>query len=369
MAGPAYKPLAVNVQGSLPGVFDTAAVDFGDAQKAAEALQAQELANQINEINAQKAQQAFDAENQLRESLKQQFGTQEDGTTPTFDPNAALETAMRLAGQQGDLDTMLNVTKAQRTLSGDRELTDVEAAQLNVPLGTTLSVARAMQRSRDLQLETDKFKDPLRVQNRELDATLKEQRSTGTQIRAPTEAMVNKIGASDAFDTYIQNIEDTYMPYVSENRGERFLARAVNPNSAEARLNNELQLAAKQAALSMEPRVTDQDYQIIANIATPNDLDTNETIIDRMHRLRQFVKTRIESDLNAADAGGYNVEGLKNRATFANPGVDDPITAGANSANPAAIMIPKAGGSGPYVPPGSKMIGVDPGTGLAIIRR
>lgn len=356
MAGPAYKPLAVNVQGSLPGVFDTAAIDFGDAQKAAEALRAQELANQINTINAQKAQQNFDRENELTNSLKSQFGPQEDGSTPDFDPNAAYETAKRIAIQHGDVDTALNITKAQRSLSGDRELTDVEATQLGVPLGTTLSVARAMQRSKDLQLETTKFNDPLRIQNRELDATLKEQKSTGTQVRAPTEAMVNKIGASDAFDTYIQNIEDTYMPYISENRGERFLASSVNPNSAAARLNNELKLAAKQAALSMEPRVTDQDYQIIADIATPNDLDTNETIIDRMHRLRQYVKTRISSDLNAADAGGYNVEGLRNRSVAG--GADSPI------------MIPRANqGSQPYVPPGSQMLGVDPGTGLAIIRK
>lgn len=336
MAGPAYKPLAVNVQGSLPGVFDTAAIDFQDAQKQAEALQAQELANQINEIAAQRAQQNFDDQNQLRESLKQQFGQQEDGTTPNFDPNAALETAMRLAGQQGDLDSMLNVTKAQRTLSGDRELTDVEAMQLGVPQGTTLSVAKAMQRSQDLNLERARFDDPLRIQNRTLDATLKEQATVGGQIRPMRAPDAIQLGELEEFGKKVDNVRDTYMPYISENRGERFLAAAVNPNSAAGRMKNELDLIATELAAAYNgSRLSDLDFRTMSKLVNYGELDTLGTISDKFDRLKDFTSMKHDTMLESLEKANFNVSNFKAQGS-------DPITAGANSAN-APIMIPKVG--------------------------
>lgn len=333
MAGPAYKPLAVNVQGSLPGVFDTAPNSFEEQRKQAEALQAQELANQINEVAAQKAQQNFDRETQLSEALKAQFGVQEDGTTPEFDPQSALKLAGSLAIQQGDIDTALNVEKATRSYaSNDRVLTDVEATQLDVPIGTSLSVAKALLRARDLEQADARFNDPTRVANRELDALLKDQRSTGTQIRPPTAAQVQKIGAGDAFIAQMDNMEQTYIPQISENRGARFLEAAVNPNSPEARLYGELNLAAKQAALSLEDRVTDQDFKTIQDIATPQKLDTNETIINRMARLKEFIQRRNAADLNAMEAGGFNASGLQNRQPFMIPKVG--ATGGAGNLSP-----------------------------------
>lgn len=308
---PQYRPVSVSLNGLPPEVFGAPKdFTFMDAMKEEEALQASQQTNQSNQMVLQQKQGMIDA-------LREKYATQDP---TTLDQGDVLNTAKGISMKNGDLGSMLDIIRAERSYATtDRQLTEEEALQLGVEPGTPLSVARAILRSRDLEQEQERFDDPTRVLNRQLDATLKDQRATGTQIRPPTPQQVQKIGAGDAFIAQMEDMEATYIPYISQNRGTRFLEAAVNTNSPESRLYGELNLAAKQAALSLEDRVTDQDYKTIQDIATVQALDTNETVIDRMQRLKDFIKRRNAADLNAMSAGGFNASGLQNRGQFQLP--------------------------------------------------
>lgn len=354
---PGYKPLTG--AGGLQGAPNLPAEIFKppqfqsieDYDRAQAVLLAQELANQQNEIALQERQRIADEQATIRESIKNQYAGQEE-----FDPRVGLETAQRIAMQNGDYVTALNIEKTIKERSGNQPLTPSQRTLLapmfegGIPEGVSpsdLQLYGALQRG---NVYADQVHDPLLAENRRINAILAHQRATGSQVRPPSAAQTAKIGAGDAFLAQMDDVEQTYIPYISENRGERFLANAVNPNSAAYRLSKELDLAAKQAALALEDRVTDKDYEIIQDIIQVNDLDTMETVLDKMNRLKIFVQRRNEADLNSMEGGGFNTKGLRNRPS---------------------LMIPKAGGGGstPYAPPGSTVLGVDPTTGLAIVRK
>ena len=313
---PTYKPLTT--AGGLTGAPGIPAEVFAPppnrsfdqvlAEQALLRAQAAQAAEQERKIADQDA---------LRTTLQQKFGPQQDGTTPQFDPDSALQIAQTYAIQSGDLNTALAIEKTQRERKeSSLPLTESQMQLFGpalpgpIPPGTTtkdLALLGALQRTKGY---VDQVNDPKLARNRDLNAILMEQRATGTQVRAPTAAQVDEAGAANAFNRYMDNINQIYAPYLSENRAIRFLEAAANPNSAEARMFQELNLAAKQAALSLEARVTDRDFEVIQDIITPNKLDTNETILDRMYRLKQFVAIRREEKLNAMQAGGFNTRGL-----------------------------------------------------------
>ena len=319
---PTYKPLTsagglTGAPGLPPEVFGAPQVrTIDDILREQEALRAQELANQSNEVMVAERQRIANEGEARRQAIRDQFG---DQPTESFNPDEALSVIQRLSIQQGDLDTALAIERTQKERKGSAAYSPEERAILSkefgydLPEGISPSFANTLINLKGKNLYEQQINDPLLLKNREWNSILKEQQATGTQIRPPTSAQVAKFGAGDAFIQQMEDMEARYLPYISENRGERLLAAAVNPNSAAARLLGELNLAAKQAALSLEDRVTDQDYKTIQEIALPNDLDTMETARDRMARLKQFIRRRNDADLNAMQSGGFNTEGLRNR--------------------------------------------------------
>jgi len=384
MAPPSYKPLtsAGGITGApgLPAEIFAPPADVSfDAVLQMQAQQrAQELANQnadiqrqANELALAEKQRVVEENRQLREAIANSVTPQDpyaDGSqvppvlgaedqmtdkVGEFDPTNALKTAQRIALQQGDLDTALNVQKGLNTFSNSanrvltpEEIASLQAQGLEVIDGETLAGARlkmALKNSNVSVARSDavqkRFEENAPI--RDLNETLLKQKTTGTQIRPATEAQVNKIGSSDAFIAQMDDLESRYIPNLSEDRGSRFIQKAANPNSPEARLQGELKLAAKQAALSLEDRVTDADYKMLEDITTIGDLDTNATVIDKMHRLKEFIKRRNASDLNAMEAGGFNSEGLKARKPFMIPkaGSGGGVTGGSVPRNPDGSVL------------------------------
>lgn len=114
---PKYNPMqALAPTGIIAQDFNIQAQDFTDAEKIQAMLRAQELSNQQNEIAVQNNQQKFDNQNQLRDALKEQYGSLPEGEQ--FDPSAALDKAREIAFGQGDLDTALNIERAQKERRG-----------------------------------------------------------------------------------------------------------------------------------------------------------------------------------------------------------------------------------------------------------
>lgn len=99
-----------------------------------QALQrAQQLKTQQDEIATQQKQQAFDQENRMREGIQSEF---QDGSD--FDPGRGLEVAKRIAFENGDLDSALQIERVQNQR---KDLTPYSADQANAiaaHLGITL---------------------------------------------------------------------------------------------------------------------------------------------------------------------------------------------------------------------------------------
>lgn len=357
---PGYKPLTG--AGGLQGAPNLPAEIFKppqfqsieDYDRAQAVLLAQELANQQNEIALQERQRIANEQATIRESIKNQYAGQEE-----FDPRIGLETAQRIAMQNGDYVTALNIEKTIKERSGTQPLTPSEReffAPLvggQLPENATLQqlqVWGALDRGNAWQ---DLNNDPNRVAKRGWDRILAEQRATGTQVRPLTSGQEDELTGLSEIGDLTNNILDRYLPSISENRGERWLAAKVNPNSAIARMDNELtQLVFALAAARNGKRISDADFEYMAPLVKPNDLDTVATVEDKIRRVVEFAELRQINLLGVLGKSGRNV------SKFGPPEQE-------------GIMIPRAnkGSGSPYVPPGSTMLGVDPGTGLAIIRK
>lgn len=358
---PTYKPLPIpSGLSAPPPVFTgTENLSFMDADAQWAQQRARELANQNNEVAVAEATRQAQEEKVYRDGLIQQFGTPDaNGVIPEFNPDDALQVAQRLALGQGDIDRALAIERATREHKANSALdVPLDPATLaayrqympGLPDGATERMVQGINKVRGTSVYSDQVHDPRLARNRELNATLQEQRATGTQVRPLTPGQVAKLGAGNAFIKQMEDMEARYVPYISENRGARFLAIAANPNSAAARLQGELELAAKQAALSLEDRVTDQDFQTIREITKIQNLDTIETVLDRMARLKQFIQRRNDSDLELMQKHGFNTE-------------ERPL--------PGSFQIPKAQQpAGAPERPGMTYQGTDEATGLPIYKK
>lgn len=314
---PSYKPLAAGIQGIPDEIFNTPSVSWEDAQKTQALLRAQELNNQANEISLAEKQRIINSQKQLRDAISSQYG----GMDPdSFDPDQALRTAEKLSFQTGDLDQALAIERARREhRAGVTPLSEVQRQFLmpslngqEIPEGITvqdLNLRAALERGNTYAQQVGiQANDP----NRELNAETKRQRLLGEQIRPMTPSQVETLTEMNGLSGFVDNIKDRYLPYISENRGERFLDATVNPNSAAARMKGELDLIATQLAAAYNgKRLSDLDFKTMSKLVQVNDLDTMETVNDKLDRLKELMNLRKGNMLGALEQGRFNISGFK----------------------------------------------------------
>jgi len=345
---PSYKPLAAGVQGIPEEIFNNPGITFEDAQKQQALARAQELANQRSEQQVRSEEmQIAEAQRQLEQQARQRdaiigkFGA----GGGEFNPDEGLRTAQRVALEGGDISTALDIEKALRArkigggfggsgsaanmpLPEAMRIAASEQLGIELPPGTTqkdIATLTGIMRTRTYADQVGTYvNDP----NRELNAQTKAARLAGEQVTKPSEKLALSVGASTAFGNEVDRTLERYVPYVSENRGVRFLAAMANPNSAAARYMGAVNLLAKQAALALEDRVTNEDYAIIKELSTPTELDTLETMMDKARELKGFIKRRTEQNLLAAESVNINVTKLKQMAGMSSP-TPTPLTPGA----------------------------------------
>lgn len=281
-----------------------------------QALQrAQQLQTQQAEIATQQKQQAFDQENTMREALQAEFSTQEDP-----DLAKGLETAKRIAFQNGDLDTALNIEKATRARSesaGNRILTDVEATQLGVPIGTSLSVANALLRARDLENVQARFTDPTRAGIRDWDLKLKEQKATGTEFEKISDTELGKIQNSEGALRSIDEV-NSLLQSVTPGAFSALAAGKVtdlykDPGSAAYRMYATLDLLKKQVArMNDSGALTQLDVDMFAPLTVGSPIyDDPQSLAQRMQDLTRYIAGKKESIIRTNEQGFRNMERFK----------------------------------------------------------
>lgn len=155
--GSPYQPLPIPSLTSQPMInqaFTAPQLSFEDILKSQAMQRAQDLANQTNELNLQQKQQEEADKKAIEDAIKAQYA----GMDPNAEvnPKDALDTALRLSLQQGNLDQALKIGQ-QKLLTGnlgDRPLTldEVQFATQNgfpVDEGTKLSELKAMATARN----------------------------------------------------------------------------------------------------------------------------------------------------------------------------------------------------------------------------
>lgn len=318
---PTYKPLTsagglTGAPGLPPEVFGAPQVrTIDDILREQEALRAQELANQSNEVLVAERQRIAQEGEARRQAIRDQYG---DQPTESFNPDDALSVIQRLSIQQGDLDTALAIERTQKERKGsapysefDRQVIEKELGY-PLPEGATPSLVNTLVNLKGKNLYEQQLNDPLLAQNRQLNAILKGQQATGTQIKHLTPEQTGQITELESFSGFVDNVKNRYLPYISENRAERFLAAAANPNSAAARLNGELNLVATQLAAAYNgKRLSDLDFQTMSQLLKPNDLDTLETVADRLDRAVEFAEMRKGKYLGTLETARFNVTGFQ----------------------------------------------------------
>ena len=321
---PSYKPIQVQApQGLTADAFATPSLSWEDASKTQALLRAQQISNEANQLQLEERQRQEEDKQRIRDALQTNFGGEWAGLNPV-NPDEAYQLAQKVAIESGDWQTAMTIEKAGKggALSpGQRQLFQ-SSLGIEIPADATAQDLNTLAALQKAQTYAQQVSDPKIAKLRDLNAILAEQRATGNQIRPATAAQSGKVAAANSFIGQMDNLEQTYLPYVAENRAERFLTKAANPNSAEFRMQAELDLAAKSAALALEDRVTDKDFETIQKITLINDLDTPATVLDKMRRLKEYIYRRANEDVSAATANGFNVSGLR---------------------NPQSLQIPRAG--------------------------
>lgn len=339
---PTYNPLqaAIPSSGIIGLDFNTPAIDFTQAQQQQAQLLAQQLGNQQNEIRTDILKRQNEQANQLQDALKQQYGSM--SPTDTFDPDAALKTAQRIALTQGDLDTALSIekTKNQFTNSGNQllspeQLRNFRDAGIDLPDTATIAEARVA----------------VALKNAGTNAGSLDIRS-GKGYRALPASETNTLNEIDSLGVFVDNIKQRYMPYISENRGERFLDAAVNPNSAAARMANELDLIATQMAAAYNgKRLSDLDFKTMSKLVQIQPLDTLETVSDKLDRLKEFMAIRKQNLVGSLDKAKYNVSKFQD-----NPDISGALgRSGAEQQGGLPPLTDYSGGRLPRNPDGSPL--------------
>lgn len=309
-----YNPLPVSLDAAPKGIFDVQANDLTDYEKQNAALLAQQLANESNQMRVNETKRQLDDQAKLRNALAAQYG---GGDVTDFNPDEALRTAQRVALQQGDLDTALSIERTQRERSGESPLT---AAQMEfyqpifgdrkIPQGITmkdLTTSSALNKANSYaqQVETQ-ASDP----NRVLNALLKQQDLTGEKIKELTPEQESTLNSFDSLSGMIDGIKQKYLPFISENRGIRFLDLTTNPNSPASRMQNELSLVTAEIAKAYNgSRLSDADIKVMAPLTQINNLDTLETVNDKLNRIKEIMNNKKISFISNLARGRVNTSG------------------------------------------------------------
>lgn len=306
---PQYRPVSVSLNGLPPEVFGAPKdFTFMDAMKEEEMLQNAQQSNDANQIILQQKKGIIDA-------LRQKYA----GADPsTFDPAEALSIAKRAAMGTGDIGTMLDIRRAERSYAnGDRQLTDEEAAQLDMPPGTTLSVARAILRNKDLEQEQQRFEDPTRVLNRELDATLKGQRATGTSFQKVSDTELGKLENADGSLQSIGEIKGL-LNQVQPGALSALAAGQVtdlykDPGSPAYRMYARLELLKKQVArMNDSGALTELDVSMFQPLTVGSPIfDDKNSLAQRMQDLEGYIRGKQQSIITRNEQGYRNMDRFK----------------------------------------------------------
>lgn len=263
-----------------PGVFNQEATPWEAEEAKQAALLAQQLNNQSVGISVKQRQQAYDDDQAERQTLKAQFGSGEEMP----DEDQVMSVIQRLAMQRGDADTVLGIERIKnQRLAAD-----------------------ASQRRTDAYVNS--VSNPLLDERRQLQNDLMTQRRDGTQVRPLVSGQEDELTGLSEISGLTSNILERYLPHISENRAMRWAEAKVNPNSAIARLDNELvQLVYALSAARNGKRISDADYRFMAPLVKPTALDTIATVEDKIRRVVEFAELRKGELLDVLKKSGRNV--------------------------------------------------------------
>jgi len=410
------RPINELLVGVPKGLYDAPAFDFQakyddalktkqDIESTQQNMESQAMRNQITAMDLEKRQRSAEQEKAMADQLAAQFGSAAPGQ---FNEDEALATIKRLAYQAGDRTAILEIeriensrrdpragmgplTQVQRdffapVLGGqipdsvtqedlllreklqasqrratDELLTPQEAAYYGVDVGTTKESLRLRQGQQRLNLQTSyqegidrRYDDPVRKNLRELNAILTYQKATGTQVKQPAPAQIDQIVGMLDIQGTLEDVANRYFPELPEDRAIRWSEAKVNPNSAIARLVNEINLVTYALAAAFNgKRISESDYTYMAPLVTPQPLDTLATIQDKFLRVSEYANRRNLNFTNVLEGLGYNLQEFgsgRNIAPTADLSGVSPPELSASVERLAASPTPTPTGPGAPVP-------------------
>jgi len=363
---PTYKPLGApaSISGPPP-VFDTKAISFEDYDKAQAAQRALELANQHNEIAVGAAQRQADEAARMRQELEAQYGQANPADPNSFDPTAGLRTAQRIYAQQGNVDGMLQVERVLKERGiGNEPLTPEQSQFLEnltgvkIPPGITKSdvtLGAGLQRSttynRSINEQIDKRSD--------MDASLAP--GGWTINEDPTTGQKPNKDDGKKF-TVAVNSHRMLNSYLDQLDASLATAGSNDPSSPEFVKQRQL-IASMQVAMKKKNEfgaALTANEQLINDNILPVILARNDVGVGRAMVEAGFGRDPREAIKNLRQI--LNEELQSQAATYKfRPATDN---GGSSTPTPTPTGAPQ-----PYAPPGRQVLGVDPATGLAIVRK
>lgn len=339
---PSYKPRPIP-QGMLPqDLFQSDGMMSLDQAQALHAQErARELALEAQEMNFEEKQRLLAQEEAQREKLKAEFGPRPDGTEPEFDPDKAWNIVEKLAIQNGDIKTATEVARARRILREERILTDEEAITMGVPPGTTLQVAHAMLRAKDLNDRQSRFFDPTQSQIRDQNLTLKEQQATGTQYQKISDSELTKIQSSEGSMATIGEVNsllDQLDPgALSALKAGKVTDLYKDPGSPAYRMYANLDLLKKQVArMNDSGALTQLDVEMFAPLTAGSPIyDSKESVRQRMDDLARYISRKKQSVIETNEKAYRNMDRFKDSEVGLDVAPDSfkiPTTSGAGNA-------------------------------------
>ena len=321
MAPPVYKPLtsAGGLQGApnlSPHIFGHVEVPtLSEVEQKQAALLAAELSNQNNQLTVDANQRKAAQEARIREALIAQYGQEGGGT---FDPQQALDTVARLSLEGGDVGGFLAAEKARDDRSQTNQPLSPEMREYYsglfgkpIPEGSTM---------RDVKTSSDIVRGNA-YQNQvggylagvPTNIAWKQGQIDGTNKRGTTDAQEEKLISYASMASMTDNILERYEPHISENRGERFVSLAVNPNSAAARMQGELVILKREIAKAYNTgALSNADVEDFEPLTTIGNLDTMATVKDKLLRVRELMQIRKGIALSVMQGANRNVSAFTN---------------------------------------------------------
>jgi len=368
---PQYQPLPVtNYEGIPKELFNQPRVDFNaeynKALSAKQALEAQQLNNQSVQLSVADKQRQADYEKAQAEALMAQFG---GANAVNFDPDAALQTAQRIAIQSGDLDNALAIERVTRErANSDYVLMGEEAKRLGVREGTPLPVYRAMQRQQELNDINTRFSDPAREKARIYGAERARQvveGDTRSQLPVPERGKLQSgEGAKQSIETVVSLLPQLDVGALNALKSGKVTDLYKDPGSPAYRMYAQLDLLKKQVArMNDSGALTELDVEMFAPLTVGSPIyDSPESIAARMADLMDYIDAKPESVLSTNEKAGVNVSSFRAGIT------PKPVPSYEELSAPVEKLA-GAQAEQPKERPGLQYSGVDEATGLPIYKR